>query len=291
MYELDVLVNGKSVVKYPHKDLVFIEGREGTEYTVRMRNNSYEKVVAVVSVDGLSVMDGEEASFDSIGYVIDPYSTVDVPGWRLDNENVARFKFGARGATYADQKGKPENVGVIGCAVFRLKSYEIVVPRQQYVKGPIKWPGPYTKKAPYTIVIGDSTYEPGDVTYDTCNVSGVTRTATTETSGNSCSNSCSNNSYKVTYSSNSSAMDYKTESTQYLGTEFGSKQQHVVQEIVAERQPSPDAVIEIHYDSREGLEQRGINLGKSLPKIARAFKDSKGVGCTPPKNWRGHHTY
>ena len=46
--------------------------RWGVEYEIRIRNNeSLERVLFVIGVDGLSVMDGSHASQNSGGYVLD----------------------------------------------------------------------------------------------------------------------------------------------------------------------------------------------------------------------------
>lgn len=119
---MEVLVHGQAVKEYPHHDgKTYIEGRQGSEFTLRVRNNTWEKILAVVSVDGLSVMNGKTASFDSGGYVISPYGYVDIKGWRLDNREVAKFFFSHLEASYAAQMDKPQNVGVIGCAIFKKK--------------------------------------------------------------------------------------------------------------------------------------------------------------------------
>ena len=125
-YEFQVLVGGKPLTEYSHQRDVFVEGRKGNEYTLRVRNTSERKVLAVVSVDGLSVMDGKPASEDGGGYVIHPYSYVDIPGWRLNNDDVAKFVFAELPESYASQMGTPENIGVIGTVIFREKRVEPV---------------------------------------------------------------------------------------------------------------------------------------------------------------------
>ena len=121
-YVMEVLVNGQPVKEYPHLDgKTYIEGRRGSEFTLRIKNNIAERVLAVISVDGLSVMDGKTASFASGGYVLSPRNYIDIPGWRLDNREVARFFFSHLEASYAAQMDKPQNIGVIGCAIFREK--------------------------------------------------------------------------------------------------------------------------------------------------------------------------
>lgn len=118
MFEFEVLVHGRPVREYPHEGSVFIEGRQGSEFTLRVRNNSGRRVLAIISVDGLSVMNGQPASRKDGGYVIGPYNSIDVPGWRVDNESVAHFFFGNLPEGYATKMGQPTNIGVIGAVLY-----------------------------------------------------------------------------------------------------------------------------------------------------------------------------
>lgn len=137
-YELEVLVHGHPCREYVHEGSVWIEGRPSSEYTLRVKNNSDSKILAVVSVDGLSVMDGKEASRDSGGYVIWAKGRIDIPGWRLSNDAVAKFCFSEPSSSYAQQMGKAQNLGVVGCMVFEERplfnvlSYGSSTPRWEY---------------------------------------------------------------------------------------------------------------------------------------------------------------
>jgi len=122
-YGLEVIVNGVSVVEYPHTDgNTYVEGRPGSNYLLRISNNSYEEILAIPAIDGLSVFDGKEAGLNSSGYVIRAHESVDVPGWTLNNAEVAKFEFGDIKASYSVQSNKgTSNLGVIGLMVFRPK--------------------------------------------------------------------------------------------------------------------------------------------------------------------------
>ena len=75
-----------------------------------------------MSVDGVNVLTGETAAYGQRGYVLDPYETYDVTGWRKSNAEVAAFNFASLSASYAARTGRPGDVGVIGVAVFKEKS-------------------------------------------------------------------------------------------------------------------------------------------------------------------------
>lgn len=107
-----------------HEGRAYVVGRPGNEYQVVVRNRSGEEVLAVVSVDGVNVMNGETASPNQSGYVIAPWGRLDVRGWRKSMEETAAFYFTSLGDSYAARTDRPANVGVIGVAVFRAKRPE-----------------------------------------------------------------------------------------------------------------------------------------------------------------------
>ncbi len=119
-FELQVRINGLPVKEFYHQRNTFVVGEQG-EYSLWVCNNSDRKALVVISVDGLSIMTGKTASVRDSGYVIQPYDSMPIPGWRLDNNNVASFEFGSLPESYAAQMGKPDNIGVIGVAFFHEK--------------------------------------------------------------------------------------------------------------------------------------------------------------------------
>ncbi len=120
-YEIRVLVKDRSVQEYPHTDgYTYVEGRAGSEYVLELVNLSYERVLMVPSVDGLSVLNGKQDWED--GYVVNPHATMRVPGWRRDNTKVAAFEFADPRDSYTNRVGNgATNVGVIGLMVYREK--------------------------------------------------------------------------------------------------------------------------------------------------------------------------
>ena len=102
---------------------MYVAGRPGARYSLRVRNNTGERVLAVMSVDGVNVLTGESAGFAQMGYVFDPYQSYDVSGWRKSDTQVAAFTFTAQRNAYATRTGRPFDVGVIGIAVFKERAY------------------------------------------------------------------------------------------------------------------------------------------------------------------------
>lgn len=112
---------GRELPVYLHEGRAYVVGRPGNEYQVVVRNRRGEDVLAVVSVDGLNAMTGETAGARQSGYVLSPWSRVDVRGWRKSLDEIAAFYFTTLGDSYAARTGRPANVGVIGVALFQAK--------------------------------------------------------------------------------------------------------------------------------------------------------------------------
>jgi hypothetical protein len=99
----------------------FVAGAPGNEYAIRVRNRSNVDLLAVVSVDGVNAVTGETASSAQSGYVIPARGYLEIKGWRKSLDRTAAFYFTDLGDSYAARTGRPDNVGVIGVALFKRK--------------------------------------------------------------------------------------------------------------------------------------------------------------------------
>jgi hypothetical protein len=108
---------------YWHEGKAYVVGKPGNEYQVNVRSRG-EEVLAVVSVDGVNVVTGETAAAQQSGYLLSPGRSMEIRGWRKSLESIAAFYFTELPDSYAARTGRPENVGVIGVAVFRKKQPE-----------------------------------------------------------------------------------------------------------------------------------------------------------------------
>jgi hypothetical protein len=86
---------------------------------VRLTNRSGARVLVVLSDDGVNAVSGETASTGQTGYVLGPWQTAEITGWRKSYSEAAAFYFTALPDSYAARTDRPDNVGVIGAAVFR----------------------------------------------------------------------------------------------------------------------------------------------------------------------------
>jgi hypothetical protein len=110
---------GQSMPAWTHQGRLYVAGTPGEKYSVLVTNRTGARVLTVVSVDGINVITGETAAPGQSGYVLDPWGSVDISGWRKNMSEVAAFVFTALPDSYAARTERPDNVGVIGVAVFR----------------------------------------------------------------------------------------------------------------------------------------------------------------------------
>lgn len=110
---------GQWLPTYPHRGDHWVAGEPGHRYAVRLTNTTGERVLVVLSVDGVNAVTGETAAPSQAGYVLDPWETTEITGWRKSLDDVARFVFTDKGDSYAARTGRARNVGVIGVAAFR----------------------------------------------------------------------------------------------------------------------------------------------------------------------------
>jgi hypothetical protein len=121
--------SGRVLPVYWHGGERHVAGEPGHEYEIRIRNRSHERLLAVTSVDGVNVVTGRTASPSQSGYVIDGHDRVDIDGWRKSLDDVAAFYFTDLADSYAARTGRPDDVGVIGIALFREQHH----PPEPYV--------------------------------------------------------------------------------------------------------------------------------------------------------------
>ncbi len=114
---------GETLDIHRHRGQQYVAGNPGDRYGVRLVNRTGQRVLVVLSVDGVNAVTGETASPDQSGYVLGPWEQAEITGWRKSMREVAQFYFTALPDAYAARTGRPDNVGVIGAAVFREKVY------------------------------------------------------------------------------------------------------------------------------------------------------------------------
>lgn len=126
---LAVEVEGRETPLYPARDgsgRYYFEAREGARYALRLVNRSGERVAALLLVDGINVISGEREILPSPGsrpgrmYVLSPWDSTLVQGWRTSLHDVRRFTFVDERASYAARTGQASGrMGWVQLAVYR----------------------------------------------------------------------------------------------------------------------------------------------------------------------------
>jgi hypothetical protein len=118
-----VELEGRPTALYPAPDgsgRYYLEARPGAWYGVTLASRSGERLGVVLVVDGLNVVSGERDTGRGRMYVLDPWQSVTVRGWRTSLQEVRQFTFVDERASYAARSGKAnEKMGWIEVAVFR----------------------------------------------------------------------------------------------------------------------------------------------------------------------------
>jgi len=135
--EVEVKVAGRTAPLFlasNRPDRWYLEAREGAKYEIRVRNRTGQRVGFVLAVDGLNAIDGRlsaNASNEPM-YVLDPYASSTIKGWRKDLKNVSRFVFVDERRSYAERTGQGN--GDLGW--IRVTAFHESRPR---VGGAIRW--------------------------------------------------------------------------------------------------------------------------------------------------------
>jgi len=118
-YAVQVLTgDGTPLPTYAAHGRFYVEGSQDERYIIRITNPTARRIEAVVTVDGLDVIDGENGDLRKRGYVVPAYGETRVEGFRTSQAGVATFRFSSVDDSYAGAKGKARNVGVIAVALF-----------------------------------------------------------------------------------------------------------------------------------------------------------------------------
>lgn len=227
MYRVEMIVDGKSVKKIKYSGKTFLPVKDGMKFDINVYNDSNRKVTAVVSVDGLSVLDGKPADHEGKGYVIEPYSYVNIDGWRSGQNETNAFRVGGSGESYTEKMGHgKQNRGVIGVVVIPEKKCEIYRPKIKSPPPPFEWLNSDTEEV--------------------LTSSGIELSVQT----NCCSFGTPAQSKQHTNTSRILA--------QSVGTAFGETQHSPSVQVYFERDYNKKEVIVLYYDTVESLRQKGV---------------------------------
>ncbi len=268
--------DGRSLPSYEKDGQVYFGGKKGERYELKIKNRSGSRIEVVATVDGLSVMSGEPGNWKTgRGYVVYAYDTLSIDGYRRNEDEVAAFRFTTSDDpaedSYAGRKEMPENLGVIGIAVFKERH----IPRSSQ---------PWHR---WARSIGGSERKYGSRQYG---LTGSQSSGGIQSSGGTLSTS--SDSQLMSKGLRSEEFDPPMERAREepeIGTEYGEVRDSRVHHVSFNREnhSSPNEVVQIEYDTLANLERRGITTPVIHEKDA--FPGMAGVkpgyaAPPPPKN-------
>jgi hypothetical protein len=122
--EVSVRVGSKTTPLYQsadRQDRWYLQAKKGGNYEIRVRNTTSERIAFVIAVDGLNAINGTRTHMgsDEPMYVLDPYQSTTVKGWRKDLGNVSKFVFVDEERSYAARTDQANgDLGWIRVAAF-----------------------------------------------------------------------------------------------------------------------------------------------------------------------------
>lgn len=218
--------SGRVLPTHDHDGRRYVAGTPGARYALRLTNRTGERQLVVLSVDGINVVSGETAGWHQTGYVLDPWQRFDVAGWRKSNTAVAAFEFAALRDSYAARTDRPDNVGVIGMAVFAERPRPVALARPQPRADGLGEPPPPPAAPPGSAKAQAERRSEGAAGSRSADAAAATAAAPP---------------------------------AERLGTAHGQREWSVVTHTRFERlSPTPQAVVEIAYDSYANLVAAGV---------------------------------
>jgi hypothetical protein len=108
LVDVQLLVKGGTAALYTRPgawNRWYFEAFRGRGYAIRVRNTTGERIGVLIAVDGLNVVNGERSrlSGGEPMYVLDPWETATIHGWRSSLSDVRKFVFVDEERSYASR--------------------------------------------------------------------------------------------------------------------------------------------------------------------------------------------
>ncbi|MBK8480388.1 MAG: hypothetical protein IPL40_04310 [Proteobacteria bacterium] len=267
-YSVELLVDGRPARVYAHRGESYLLGQRGRRYTLRVHNNSGQRVEVVATVDGRDVLDGRSGSFAKRGYLLPAWGSLTIEGWRLSHHEIAAFRFSSVRNSYAARTGDALQVGVIGVAFFP----ERVPPPQVYLPSAAEDSGGLNRApAPARRPSRQSLSRPG--------------------AGRAAAESANSDVFE---GKSARSRWRRSEERPGLGTAFGERHYAPVTDVPFERarRAVPDCLLGLRYDDERGLLALGVELRPwrrpydetQRRRYASPFPAQRGFAA-PPAGW------
>ncbi|MEO8505977.1 MAG: hypothetical protein ABI609_18925 [Acidobacteriota bacterium] len=132
-YSMEVLVKGRPLAELVGRGRTYIQAIPEREYSLRLTNNTAERVAIAVSVDGLNSIDAKTSgAYEGAKWILGPWESITLDGWQTSGSIARRFFFTSEENSYGTWLGKTSNLGVIAAVVFRERVQPIPEMMYQY---------------------------------------------------------------------------------------------------------------------------------------------------------------
>jgi len=144
LVDVQVLVDGWPTPLFARPgvwDKSYFQAFHGKNYSLVVTNQTNQRVGVLVAVDGLNVVNGQRTDLTNHEsmYVLDPYESATIQGWRTSLNDVRRFVFVDEDRSYASRTDQANgDMGWIRVLSFREQTPIAYVPkvRRQDWNGP-----------------------------------------------------------------------------------------------------------------------------------------------------------
>jgi hypothetical protein len=260
LVDVQVMIEGQATPLYPaprfNDSRLYFEALQGRNYSVVVRNRTGERVGVLLTVDGLNVVDGTRTGLSNQEpmYVLDPYETATIRGWRTSLDQVRRFVFVDEQRSYAERTGQAN--GDMGW--IRVLAFE--------ERRPVSWLRPdqwLPRSAPAA---------PQSLERDQAAPRAQAAPAPTQVQGET---------RRAMEKSMAGALDAAPRAESYPGTGWGERREdHVEETWFVAAGPARDHLV-LRYEYADGLRALGIRLdGNRLQERERGT-----LGFAQPPRW------
>ena len=261
-YSVDLISDYGDVLPTFHfRGDTYILGNYGDRYSIRVHNGTGRRVEAVVTVDGRDVVTGEVGDYvTQRGYLIAPYDSIVIEGFRRSLDRVASFRFTQPSDSYSSRRGTPQHVGVIGVAVFRERSRPRPRPLPMAPRPPQVWDDDIDRDW-YGNVGGGATRGPKVADAAERSSDGHGGLDDLGSGSESAAEPRAAAKRKASESSRGDSV-HRPRQRNNLGTRYGEDRHSPVVETQFRRaRPRrPNQLLTFYYDNADGLARRGIDV-------------------------------
>lgn len=260
----------------------YLEARQGARYAVRLANRTGGRLGVALLVDGLHSISGERFPTPKPGasdpgrlYILDPWDSTTIRGWRTSLEDVQSFTFVDERGSYAARSGKANRrMGWIEVLVYRERGRIVSQPRpwDPRLRRPQRGDAP-SGAEPQAEKREEPALEDKAQPYDEA---GKDDTAARAAAPPRAANR--------DRSEGEAAGSSRPAPRSFPGTGWGPRAHDPV--VVVEFEPEPAAAeqVTLRYEYRPALQALGI-LPRPVPNRDRLWERERGDGFAKPPAW------